>query len=54
MVMALGGREAFLPYKVSPVLFATDGKVLDIDIKTSFCKPCSVCEKRKGTAEYEV
>ena len=26
---------------------------MDIAIKNNFCKPCSVWEKKKGTAEYE-
>ena len=40
-------------YGVSSLIGSFTGKVLDIDVKSSYCKMCKIWEKRKSTAEYE-
>ena len=40
-------------YGVSFLIGSFTGKVLDINVKSSYCKMCEMWEKRKSTAEYE-
>ncbi|XP_062516106.1 uncharacterized protein LOC134191499 [Corticium candelabrum] len=38
---------------VGTLISIVSGKVVDISVKSSYCRACTMCQKKEGTAEYD-